>query len=110
MKKRQFPRSRPDPLLEEVLEVLGSDGPYDLNGLFEIVHAKLRARNAAHSGQEMLRLRTYEKLQGLMKEGAVKKTGKLYETIPDKFQALHREFTEQSAKLRANRPEAKKAA
>jgi hypothetical protein len=110
MKKRQFPRSRPDPLLEEVLEVLGTHEAYDLNGLFEIVHTKLRSRNAAHSGQEMLRLRTYEKLQGLMKDGAVKKTGKIYEAVPDRFEVLKKDFDEQSAKLRAVRDEAKKAA
>src|SRR5687768_16364462 len=110
MKKRQFPRSRPDPLLEEVLEVLASNESYDLNGLFEVVHAKLRARNAAHSGQEMLRLRTYEKLQTLMKEGAITKTAKFYQAVPGRFQALHKDFSEQAAKLRAAKPETKQAA
>ena len=34
----------------------------------------LRERNAASGGEEMLRLRTYENLQGLVHQGAVKRT------------------------------------
>jgi hypothetical protein len=34
----------------------------------------LRERNAASGGEEMLRLRAYEKLQGLVNQGAVKRT------------------------------------
>jgi len=46
--------------------------------LFDIVHENLRARNAASGGEEMLRLRAYEKLQNLVARGMVKKTGKKY--------------------------------
>jgi len=38
----------------------------------------LRRRNAAHGGEEILRLRTYDKLQKLVFSGAVKKNGKIY--------------------------------
>ena len=34
----------------------------------------LRERNAASGGEEMLRLRAYEKLQGLVSQGAVNRT------------------------------------
>ena len=34
----------------------------------------LRERNAAGGGEEMLRLRAYEKLQGLVSQGAVNRT------------------------------------
>jgi hypothetical protein len=46
--------------------------------LFEVVHENLRQRNAASGGEEMLRLRAYEKLQNLVARGVVKKTGKSY--------------------------------
>jgi hypothetical protein len=42
------------------------------------VHENLRQRNAASGGEEMLRLRAYEKLQNLVARGVVKKTGKSY--------------------------------
>ena len=50
--------------------------------LFDIVHENLRARNAASGGEEMLRLRAYEKLQNLVARGAVKKNGKKYKGLP----------------------------
>ncbi len=50
----------------------------EFKALFTIVHANLRARNEASGGEEMLRLRAYEKLQNLVDAGVVKKTGKEY--------------------------------
>jgi hypothetical protein len=54
---------------------------YEFKELFEIVYDKLRARNAASGGEEMLRLRAYEKLQNLVSRGMVKKTGKKYRGV-----------------------------
>jgi hypothetical protein len=42
--------------------------------LFEIILINMRERNAASGGEEMLRLRAYEKLQGLVNQGAVNRT------------------------------------
>lgn len=55
---------------------------YEFKALFDVVHANLRARNAASGGEEMLRLRAYEKLQNLVQAGIVKKTGKEYRGVP----------------------------
>jgi hypothetical protein len=55
---------------------------YEFKELFEVVHAKLKARNAASGGEEMLRLRAYEKLQNLVSRGMVKKDAKKYKGIP----------------------------
>ena len=52
--------------------------PYEFKALFGVVHAGLRARNAVSGGEEMLRLRAYEKLQDLVRQGRVKKAGKQY--------------------------------
>ena len=38
-------------------------------------------RKAASGGEEMLRLCMYEKLQNLVREGRVKKTGKKYKGV-----------------------------
>ena len=53
-----------------------------------LVHANLRARNAASGGEEMLRLRAYEKLQTLVSRGMVKKTGKKYKGLASLANAL----------------------
>ena len=47
---------------------------FEFKPLFDLVHENLRARNAAGSSEELLRLRIYEKLQNLVNEGVVKKT------------------------------------
>ena len=73
-----FSRRRPDCVTEELAEALSTTEAYEFKALFMLVYAKLRARNAAGGGEEMLRLRAYEKLQGMVQDGAVKKTGKSY--------------------------------
>ena len=74
-----FSRRRlPDLVTQELVFVLSQKGPYEFKKLFEVVYDNLRGRNAANGGQEMLRLRAYEKLQNLVFSGAVKKDGKIY--------------------------------
>ena len=61
--------------------VLSNKASYEFKALFDVVHANLRARNAASGGEEMLRLRAYEKLQNLVQAGIVKKVGKEYRGV-----------------------------
>ena len=77
-KKTAFSRRLPDLVTEELVSVLTRKSSFEFKQLFEIVHENLRARNAASGGEEMLRLRAYEKLQNLVARGMVKKTGKKY--------------------------------
>ena len=81
-KKTAFSRRLPDLVTEELAAVLSSRTVYEFKDLFEVVHERLRARNAASGGEEMLRLRSYEKLQNLVSRGMVKKDGKKYKGIP----------------------------
>src|SRR5947209_19970715 len=69
-----FTRRSPDNLTEELIAVLSSKASFEFKPLFEIILANLRERNAASGGEEMLRLRAYEKLQGLVNQGAVNRT------------------------------------
>ncbi|HEY0433823.1 MAG TPA: hypothetical protein VGC95_08125 [Chitinophagaceae bacterium] len=77
-----------DVLGEELFEVLSKRRSLEFRALFDILHARLIARNAASGGEDMLRLRTYEKLQYLVNRGAVKKTGKEYQGVPLALAAL----------------------
>ena len=54
--------------------MLSSKASFEFKPLFEIILLNLRERNAASGGEEMLRLRSYEKLQGLVNQGAVTRT------------------------------------
>jgi hypothetical protein len=69
-----FSRRAPDNITEELVAVLSSRASFEFKGLFDIIFLNLRERNAASGGEEMLRLRAYEKLQSLVSQGAVKKT------------------------------------
>ena len=64
----------PDNVTEELVAVLSCRAAFEFKPLFDLVLIKLRERNAASGGEEMLRLRVYEKLQGLVNQGAVNRT------------------------------------
>lgn len=69
-------------MAEELASVLSKKTPLEFKALFDIVHTNLRAKNAASGGEEMLRLRLYEKLQNFVQAGFAKKTGKEYRGVP----------------------------
>jgi len=87
-KKTAFSRRLPDLVTEELAAALSKKTIYEFKQLFEVVHERLRARNAASGGEEMLRLRAYEKLQNLVSRGMVKKDGKKYKGIPKQLANL----------------------
>src|SRR5882757_6085853 len=66
-----FTRRAPDNLTEELVAVLSSKASFEFKPLFEIILLNLRERNAANGGEELLRLRAYETVQGLVSQGAV---------------------------------------
>ncbi len=104
-----FKRRAPDNLTEELVAVLSSRAAFEFKPLFDILLANLRQRNAASGGEEMLRLRAYEKLQGLVSQGAVDRTvngtTKKYKGVRARLDGLSAEMKivrkEWSAKLAA---------
>ena len=102
-----FSRRGPDRVAEELATVLSSKSSFEFKSLFTIVHTNLRARNAAGGGEEMLRLRAYEKLQNLVQAGVVKKVGKEYKGVPAALVTFMETAAELNAKFAAgtaNRP------
>ena len=91
-----FTRRAPDNLTEELVAVLSSKVSFEFKPLFEIVLLNLRERNAASGGEELLRLRAYEKLQGLVHQGAVNRTvtgiTKTYKGVRPRLQVLSAEM------------------
>lgn len=71
-------RGGPDVLTEELVSALSGNLTFEFKPLFAVVYSSLLARNAAHGGEEMLRLRLYEKLHRLVLAGGVDKQGKSY--------------------------------
>ncbi len=66
-----YSRRGPDVITEELAVVLMGKASWEFKPLFTIVYTNLRARNATSGGEEMLRLRVYEKLQALVHRGMV---------------------------------------
>jgi hypothetical protein len=77
-KRTRFSRRLPDHVTDELVNVLSEDKVFPFNDLFERTFEKLKVRNAVSGGEEMLRLRAYEKLQNLVTRGLVEKIGKEY--------------------------------
>ena len=77
-----FSRRGPDNISEELVAALSGSKSYEFKALFSVIQGALRARKAASGGEEILRLRTYEKLQNLVREGQVKRTGKNTRGLP----------------------------
>ena len=104
-----FSRRAPDNITEELVAVLSRKASFEFKPLFEIILLNLQERNAASGGQEMLRLRAYEKLQGLVSQGAVNRTvtgiTKKYKGVAARMVVLDAEMKalrgEWSKKLRA---------
>ena len=81
-KNSGFVRRTPDILTEELCAILSQKVSYEFKPLYDLVYANLHTRNAASGGDEMLRLRAYEKLQTLVHDGMVTKTAKKYRGKP----------------------------
>lgn len=82
MKKRFFgPRKKIDVMTEELIGALSGHEKFDFKTLFLLIYPKLKERNAVSGGEEMLRLRAYEKLQQLVQTGNVEKANGQYSGI-----------------------------
>lgn len=78
IRKTTFSRRVVDHVTDELVSVLQDGESYEFKALFTKVFEGLKLRNAASGGEEMLRLRLYEKLLSLVKRGLIQKTGKIY--------------------------------
>ena len=83
-----FTRRTPDIMTEELCAILSQKASFEFKPLFDLIYANLHTRNAASGGDEMLRLRAYEKLQNLVNDGRVTKTAKKYRGKPAALQIV----------------------
>ena len=77
-RRSTFSRRLVDHVTDELVVALRGGEEYEFKALFLRVYAGLKLKNAVSGGEEMLRLRCYEKLQKLSSRNLVKKTGKNY--------------------------------
>lgn len=87
-KAHRFARRGPDLLTMELAGVLLEGATYDFKALFLVVQANLRARKASNGDGEMMRLRAYDKLHTMVRQGSVVKTGKEFRGVATALAAL----------------------
>lgn len=80
-KKTSFSRRIVDHVTDELVHVLSSGETYEFKPLFAKVFEGLKLKNAVSGGEEMLRLRSYEKILKLTSCGLVEKVGKTYRAL-----------------------------
>ena len=87
------------------MTLLSTKREFEFKPLFMQVHENLRARNATSGGDEMMRLRCYEKLQSLVQQGAVKRTlaagVKTYRGVPAVLKRFKQETEAMNEKIAA---------
>ncbi|MEG0024886.1 MAG: hypothetical protein RR250_07330 [Akkermansia sp.] len=76
------PKRAPDHIREEIIDVLLGSDMLEFNTIFMRVVESLKKKSLSTGGEEILRLRIYEKLQALVALGALKKKGKEYTELP----------------------------
>lgn len=86
-RKTRFSRRVTDHVTDELVNVLTRGKTHEFNELFGLVYDNLKLKNAVSGGEEMLRLRSYEKLQGLVSRGLVAKAGRTYRGLAGLEQA-----------------------
>jgi hypothetical protein len=77
-KRRDFTRRVVDHVTDGVVQVLSDGQAYEFKALFTKMFEELKPKNAVSGGEEMIRLRCYEKLQKLIARGLVEKKLKTY--------------------------------
>jgi hypothetical protein len=78
VKKAPFSRRVVDHVTDELVAVLSQGETFEFKALFTRVFEGLKLKNAVSGGEEMLRLRCYEKILKLTHSGLVQKIGKTY--------------------------------
>ena len=86
-KRSAFNRRSVDHVTDEIVIALSGGTEIEFKPLFLQVFHALKHRNAASGGEEMLRLRCYEKLLKLAKSGLVQKKDKTYRGLEGLEQA-----------------------
>ncbi len=91
----------PDHVSEELGRALSKKGSWEFKVLFDVVQAGLRSKNLARGGDEMLRLRAYEKLQNFVFSGIAIKKGREYVGVPKALAAFFKTAAEFNARFAA---------
>ena len=75
-------RKTPDLVTDELILILHEAGMLEFNDIFQRTVVVMKAKNMSLGGEEILRLRIYEKLQNQVSAGGLMKKGREYTALP----------------------------
>ena len=75
-------RQTPDLVTDELIIILHEAGMLEFNDIFQRTVIVMKQKHMSLGGEEILRLRIYEKLQGLVSAGGLVKKGREYTAQP----------------------------
>ncbi len=75
-------RKTPDLVTDELIIILHEAGMLEFNDIFQRTVIVMKQKHMSLGGEEILRLRIYEKLQGLVSAGGLVKKGREYTAQP----------------------------
>jgi hypothetical protein len=96
-KGNHYMRQRKDYVADELVRALQAKPTYKFNELFQTVFDALRKRGVSNVGEDMLRLRLYERLQTFVGQGLVKKVDKEYSGVQSAVSIRAAEMAEAAA-------------
>ena len=101
-RRTRFSRRIPDHVTDEIVNVMKVEKEFlPFNGLFVSVYENLKEKNAVSGGEEMLRLRAYEKLQNLVTRGLAEEEGRKYRGTARIHEASSEYLAAQAEKMQA---------
>lgn len=100
----KFPLHGPDHVAEELAIVLSSKRAMEFKDIFAIVHANLCSKGLAKGGEEMLRLRSHEKLQALVDAGIATKAERQYKGVPKRLKEFCKTAAEHNNRVALKLP------
>lgn len=71
-------RKSPDLVTDELIDIMQKVGVLEFNEIFLQALSAMKEKKMPMSGEEILRLRIYDKLQNLVSAGGLMKKGKVY--------------------------------
>lgn len=75
-------RKTPDLVTDELIIILHEAGMLEFNDIFQRTVVVMKEKHMSLGGEEILRLRIYEKLQNLVSAGGLVKKGREYTAQP----------------------------
>ena len=100
----KFPPRSPDHVAEQIATVLSTKRAMEFKEIFDLVYAALRSKELARVGEEIILLRTHDKLQTFVASGIATKNERKYKGVPKMLKEFFKTAAEHNARVASGQP------